>query len=84
MRVRWLLSAAKLTQWQRPVASSKVLDILHWAIQVVWYWGIAMAIKMASKVGQFVVVVLFAVALAAAGVIWSKLLPDGGIQWLLE
>jgi hypothetical protein len=42
-----------------------------------------MAIKMVSKVDTFCTFVLFAVALAAAGVIRSEYSPDGGIQWLL-
>ena len=41
-----------------------------------------MAIKTASTVGIFFIVVLFAVAMAAAGAIWSEQLPDGGVQWL--
>jgi hypothetical protein len=35
------------------VAYTKALDLLHWAIHEVWYQRFAMAIKMASKVGQF-------------------------------
>ncbi len=48
------------------MASTKAPDLLHQAMHVVWYRCIAMAIKMASKVGHLFVVVLFAVALAAA------------------
>jgi hypothetical protein len=29
----------------------EALDLLHWAMRVVMYWRIAMAIKMASKIG---------------------------------
>jgi len=43
-----------------------------------------MAIKMASKVGVFCIVVLLIVALAAAGAIRSEKLPGGSVQWLLE
>jgi hypothetical protein len=57
---------------QHPVASSEALDLLHWAIHTVLYRCTAAAIEMASKVGQFFVVVSFAVALVAAGAIWSK------------
>jgi hypothetical protein len=78
------VSAAILAQWQRPVASSKALNLLYWAMCVALYQRTAAAIKMVSKVGPFVVVVSFAVALAAAGVIWSNESPVGGIQWLLE
>jgi hypothetical protein len=41
-----------------------------------------MAIKTASKVGKFCIVVLLNVALAAAGVIRSEWSPDGGVQRL--
>ncbi len=44
---------AILTQWRRPVASSEALDLLHWAMCVVTYRCIAMAIKTASKVRVF-------------------------------
>jgi hypothetical protein len=72
MRVQWLLSAAILAQWWCPVASTKALDLLHRVIHMVWYQRIVVAIKMASKVSQFIFVVSFAVALAAAGAIWSE------------
>ncbi len=49
-----------LAQWWRPVASSKALDLLHWAMCVVKYRRITMAIKMASFVGVFVDCCLFA------------------------
>ncbi len=42
-----------LAQWRRPVASSEALDFLHWAMHVVTYRRIAMAIKMASFAGVF-------------------------------
>jgi hypothetical protein len=72
MHDRLHLLAAIITQWQHPVASTKALDLLHWAMRAVSYRRTAMAIKMAIKVGQFFVLVLVVVALAAAGVIWSK------------
>ena len=43
-----------LAQWWHPVASSEALDLLHWAMCVVSYRRIAMAIKMARKVGVFI------------------------------
>jgi hypothetical protein len=49
-----------LAQWQHPVASSEALDLLHWAMHAVTYQCIAMAIKMASFLGQFVDCCLFA------------------------
>jgi hypothetical protein len=55
-----MLSDIILTQWRRPVASSKALDLLHWAMGAVTYWRIAMAIGMASFVGVFVDCCLFA------------------------
>jgi hypothetical protein len=41
-------------------------------MRAVSYCRITMAIKTASFVGVFVIVVLFAVTLAATGAIWSK------------
>jgi hypothetical protein len=58
--VPFMLSDIILAQWWCPVASSKALDLLHWAMCVVTYWRIAMAIKMASKVGVFVHCCVFA------------------------
>jgi hypothetical protein len=49
-----------LAQWRHPVASSEALDLLHRAMHMVTYRGIAMAIKMASFVGIFVNCCLFA------------------------
>jgi hypothetical protein len=46
------------------------------------YRRIAMAIKMASKVVTFFIVVFLIVAMAAAEAIWSEYSPDGSIQWL--
>ena len=66
------LLAAILTQWRRLVASNKALSLLHWAMCAVLYPHTAAAIKMASLFGTFFVVILFAVALVAAGAIWSK------------
>jgi hypothetical protein len=37
----------------RSVAYSEALDPLHWAMHVVTYWHITMAIKTTSKVGVF-------------------------------
>ena len=51
--VPFVLSEQMLAQWWHPVASSEVLDILHWAMRLVLYRCIAMAIKTASKVGVF-------------------------------
>jgi hypothetical protein len=50
---RFLLLAAILAQWRLPVASSEALDLLHRVMHAVTYRRIAMAIKMASKVGVF-------------------------------
>jgi hypothetical protein len=48
-----MLSAAILTRWQRPVASSEALDLLYQAIRAVLYRHPAAAIEMASKIGPF-------------------------------
>ncbi len=55
-----MLSDIILVWWWRPVASSKALDLLHWAMRAVTYWCITMAIKTASFVGVFVDCCLFA------------------------
>ncbi len=80
---RLLLSVALRARWQRPVASIEALNLLYWAMRAVLYRRIAMARETASKLGTFFIVVLFAVALAAAGAIQSKYSSIGGIQWLL-
>ncbi len=49
-----------LARWRHPVASSKALDFLHWAMRAGTYRRIAMAIKTASFVGVFVECFLFA------------------------
>ncbi len=54
------------------MASSKALNLLYWAMRRVLYWRTAMAIELASLFGTFFVVILFAVALAAAGAMRSK------------
>jgi hypothetical protein len=66
------MSQKILAQWQRPVASSETLDLLHRAMRVVTYRCTALAIKMASKIGVFINCCLFAVALVVAGAIRSK------------
>jgi hypothetical protein len=55
-----MLLATILARWQHPVASSEVLDLLHRVMRVVTYRRIAMAIKTASKVDEFVHRCLFA------------------------
>jgi hypothetical protein len=58
--VQFMLSDITLTQWWCPMASNEALDLLHWAMGVVTYQRIAMAIKTASFVGVFVDCCLFA------------------------
>ena len=58
--VQCMLLDIILAQWRRPVASSKALDLLHWAMCAFMYQRIAMTIKMASFVGVFVDYCLFA------------------------
>jgi hypothetical protein len=55
-----MLSDIILAQWQRPVASSEALDLLHWVMHAVTYGCIAMAIKTATFLGVFVDCCLFA------------------------
>ncbi len=55
-----MLSGIILARWWRPVASSEALDLLHWAMRVVTYRHIAMAIKMAIFAGVFVDCCLYA------------------------
>ena len=81
--VQLMLSSEQvLAQWWHLVAFRNTMSLLHWVIHMVFYWRTVMTIKTASKVGTFLIDVLFAVTLAAAGAIWSKKLPDGGVQWL--
>jgi hypothetical protein len=49
-----------LARWRRPVASSEALDLLHQAMCAVTYRRIAMAIKTATFLGEFVDCCLFA------------------------
>jgi hypothetical protein len=58
--VSFMLLDMILARWQRPVASSKALDLLHQAMHVVTYRRIAIAIETASFVGVFVDCCLFA------------------------
>jgi hypothetical protein len=58
--VQFILLDIILARWWHPVASSEALDLLHWAICVVTYRRIAMAIKMACFLGVFVDCCLFA------------------------
>jgi hypothetical protein len=70
--VPFMLLDIILAQWRHPVASSKALDLLHWAMQAVMYQCIAMAIKTASFIGVFVDCFCLPVALVASGVIRNK------------
>jgi hypothetical protein len=55
-----MLSDIILAQWRRLVASSKALDLLHWAMHAVLYRRTATAIETPSFVGVFVDYCLFA------------------------
>ncbi len=48
-----------LTQWRHPVASSKALDLLYWAMRTVTYRCIAIGIERFSFVNVFVDCCLF-------------------------
>jgi hypothetical protein len=52
--------AAILAQWWHLVASNKALNLLHWAMCMVMYWCVAMAIKTATFLGAFFDCCLFA------------------------
>ncbi len=66
-----------LAQWQRPVASSKALDLLHQAMHPGTYRRIAMAINTARFVGVFIDCYLFA---CCPGGRWGN--TEGvGTQW---
>jgi hypothetical protein len=58
--VRCILLGIILARWRHPVASSEALDLLNWAMCMVMYRRIAMAIKMASFAGVFVDCCLYA------------------------
>jgi hypothetical protein len=77
------LSEQILARWWCPVASIESLDIRHRAMCAVLYRRTATAIKMASKVGAFFVVVVFIVTMAAAGTKQSEYSPYSGVRWLL-
>ena len=67
-----MLSEQVLARWWRLVAFMKAMNLLHQAMHLVLHHLIAMAIKMASKVGTFCIGILLFVALAAAGAIRNK------------
>ncbi len=58
--VRFILLDIILAQWWCPVASSKALDLLHWAMHAVLYRRNSAAINMATFLGVFVDCCLFA------------------------
>ncbi len=57
--VQFILSDIILARWQCPVASSKALDLLHWAMCAVLYRHTAAATNMATFLGVFVDCCLF-------------------------
>jgi hypothetical protein len=58
--VQFILLEITLTRWRHPVASSKALDLLHWAMHMVLYPCTLTAINMATFLGVFVDCCLFA------------------------
>jgi hypothetical protein len=58
--VQFILLDIILAQWRRPVASSKALDLLHWAMRTVLYRRTIIAINMDTCLGVFVDCCLFA------------------------
>jgi hypothetical protein len=75
--VQSILLEQILARWRHPVASVESLNLLYRAMRAVAYRRIAMAIRMASKVGVFVIVVVLYMTPAAAGAIHSRYLPNG-------
>jgi hypothetical protein len=59
----------------------KTLDLLYWVMCMVLYQHIVMAIKTASKYGEFLS--FFCAILTAAGAIESEFSPNDNVQWLL-
>jgi hypothetical protein len=74
------LLAAILAQWRCPGTSIKALDHLYRAMRGVLYRHISAAVKQQAIMVHFLIVVSFAVALAAAGAIQCEYSPGGGIQ----
>ena len=69
----WLMLLKQVLAWWRHLVDFRTaMNLLHWAMHMVSYRCTKTAIKTTSKVGTFVIVVLFAVSLAATGAIWSK------------
>ena len=67
------------------MASVEAVSTAHWSMSLVLYWHIALAIKMASQLDEFVLIVLFAClygTLAVAGAVRSEYLTDCSVQWL--
>ena len=71
---------AILARWRRLVASTIALIPLHWAMCAVLYPLTTVAIKMASKVSAFFVIVFFIATLPAARAKRCQYLPNGGVQ----
>ncbi len=67
-----MLSEQMLTQWRRLVDFKKAMNLLRRVMRTVSYGHTATAIETASKVGAFVIIVLFVAALAAARALRSK------------
>jgi ribonucleotide reductase alpha subunit len=60
---RWVDRVQALAQWWHAVASNEALDLLHQAMDPISYHRISMAIKIASDLPAFFVVVNFVVGL---------------------
>jgi hypothetical protein len=69
----WLMLLKRvLAWWWHLVIFRTAMNLLHWAMHMLSYRCTVTAIKTASKLGTFVIVVLFAVSLVAAGAIRSE------------
>jgi len=60
--VRWGDTGRKIFQWQRPVASRVALDLPQWAMRSALYPLILMAIKMASELAAFFLLLIICCA----------------------
>jgi hypothetical protein len=69
---RLQLSAAILAQWQRLVASNKALNLFYWACARYCTGTPLQPSKWPVFYVRFFVGILFAIAPAAAGAIWSE------------
>ena len=59
-------TAQTLAQWWHPVASSAALDVLNWAMHPALYCRIRVAIKIASDLPAFFIIINFLLPITVA------------------